>query len=72
MKNNFTKIMAVTVCLMAALILVGWIRAKTPSVQVEPLSCFVQQDRLVCFDGDPAGDLHCEKLADNTHYCTSQ
>ncbi len=43
-----------------------------PRVVAEPLSCYAQGDKLVCFDAARmSGKIRCEPLDKNTILCTS-
>ena len=45
---------------------------RKPKVTAEPLSCYAQDDRLICFDApQTTGQIRCVPLDKTTVYCTS-
>jgi hypothetical protein len=53
------------------LVLLGWGTPREAAVTSEPLPCFTEGEKTVCFDGNPEGDVVCEKLDDKIVLCTS-
>ncbi|MBW1873586.1 MAG: hypothetical protein JRJ19_16080 [Deltaproteobacteria bacterium] len=72
MKKRILK-MSVVLAVAAAMlfVLIGWGIERKATVTSEPLSCFSKGEIAICFDGQPQGDVICEKLDDTIVLCTS-
>lgn len=46
--------------------------SKIPQVHSEPLDCYVQAEKLVCFDQSKTGPLNCESVDDSTVICSTR
>ena len=45
---------------------------RTPQVLSEPLDCYVQSEKLVCFDQAKIGPLNCESVDNSTVICSAR
>ncbi|MBW2700169.1 MAG: hypothetical protein JRF33_05070 [Deltaproteobacteria bacterium] len=50
--------------------LVAWQGHKRPVVQSQPLSCFELGEMLICMDGQIHEQMNCERLDENTIFCS--
>jgi hypothetical protein len=73
MKKRILKMLVVVAVTAAFLfVLVGWGAERKATVTSEPLSCFSKGQVAICFDGQPQGDVLCERLDNTIVLCTSQ
>lgn len=69
MKNKVARACMLIAVLAAFFLLLGWGTARKPVVTSEPIPCYTEGDRVICFDGEPAGDFVCEQADDTTVLC---
>jgi hypothetical protein len=71
MKKRILKASVVLAIASLLFVLLGWGTPRVATVTAEPLPCFTEGESVVCFDGNPEGNVVCEKLDDNFVLCTS-
>ena len=70
--RNFIFIMATIVLGLAFAFGLQAKNCRTPQVLSEPLDCYVQSEKLVCFDQAKIGPLNCESVDDSTVICSAR
>ena len=71
MKRKMLKAAAVLTVLVVVLgTILGWGYERKAVVTSEPLTCTQMGDKLVCFDGNPMGDVYCEQADQDTILCS--
>jgi len=68
MRTRFWLVMLVGLSVMSAVVSATGIRKTT--VVAEPLSCYEQGKKLVCFDGTSIGQMKCAPLDGNAVLCS--
>ncbi|HOX46494.1 MAG TPA: hypothetical protein PK668_23015 [Myxococcota bacterium] len=70
MKNLIKLTAVLTVVAVVLGVLLGWGGERRPVVTAQALPCVEMGEQLVCFDGQPAGDMRCENVDPSTVLCT--
>jgi hypothetical protein len=73
MKKKMLKAAAALVVVAVILgTILGWGYERKGVVTSEPLPCLQMGATLVCFDGQPQGDIFCERADANTILCSPE
>lgn len=70
-RSLYSKIVMVTALVCVLCTLIGWRSERKPEVTVEPLSCFEQSNKVVCFDVPVHQVTRCESLVEDHVLCTA-
>ena len=69
---NLRVLLTVLLAIFFFMIIIGWGFERKAKVYVQALSCFTQDQKLVCFDGDMNGSQTCQQLDQDTVICSSE
>ena len=73
MKRKMIRAAAVlTVVALVLGTILGWGYERKGVVTSEPLPCIQMGATLVCFDGQPQGNIFCERADENTILCSPE
>lgn len=70
-RNTLKAILVVVVLAVLSTGLLAWAFERKGVVHSEPMACFTSGAKVVCFDGEPAGNLICEEADAHTVICLS-
>ncbi len=68
-KKTIKIILSLSILASLSLLVIAWSFQKKAVVYSEPLSCFVQAEKTVCFDKHAGSNYHCEKVDAQTMLC---